>query len=169
MPYAVCHMGSAHGLELRCLFSVFLRTPCFSVCVLLAHEISHADALSIEKNGLSHADHDDPWREINLFEPLGPIIWGDSGVLYLPRRRKEPDLFLTFCFFRCQPHLYKYSVQSMLLSVLRSICTWDMLLLRQLCIGYGVHPCTDSPLSTGRRATAKIASSNLRLLLAMEE
>lgn len=45
MPYAVCHMGSAHGLELRCLFSVFLRTPCFSVCVLLAHEISHADAL----------------------------------------------------------------------------------------------------------------------------
>lgn len=164
MPYGISPWPRVEVFVLRISpYSVLLR-----VCSTRPRDFSRGCA-SIEKNGLSHADHDDPWREINLFEPLGPIIRGDSGVLYLPRRRKEPDLFLTFCFFRCQPHLYKYSVQSMLLSVLRSICTWDMLLLRQLCIGYGVHPCTDSPLSTGRRATAKIASSNLRLLLAMEE
>lgn len=94
-PYAVCRMPYGIspwlGVEVSVLrispYSVLLR-----VCSTRPQDFSRGCA-SIEKNGLSHADHDDPWREINLLEPLGPIIRGDSGVLYLPRRRRNQIYF----------------------------------------------------------------------------
>lgn len=117
-PYAVCHMGSAHGLQLRCLFSVFLRTPCFSVCTLLAHEISHADALRSFRT--TWTNHTGRFR----------------GSVSTPKK-KEPDLFLTLRFLQMSAALVRVLCTEYVI-----VCTPEylyILLLRQLCIGYGVQ------------------------------